>query len=65
LKGLVGLKVTELYIWNNQITSLEGLAGSNISNNLCYQQFKNEFQGSIQKVKEYYGFNEVKNPGFD
>jgi hypothetical protein len=68
--GLVGSQVTTLSIYRNQITSLEGLAYTKvtklyISHNPCYEQFINEFEGSVQKVKERYEVNEIKDPGCD
>jgi hypothetical protein len=70
LEGLADSNVTDLYINRNQITSLKGLAYSNVTllrifYNPCYEQFKDEFEYSIQKVKERYEFDEIKNPGFD
>jgi Leucine-rich repeat (LRR) protein len=70
LEGLADSNVTELNISDNKIRSLEGLAGSNVTilfidNNPCYEQFKDEFEYSIQKVKEWYEFDEIKDPGFE
>jgi len=75
LKSLKGIErllfVTTLYLYNNQITSLEDLVGSNvtglnISGNPCYQQFQDEFEGSVQSVKEHFGLMDTpKDPGYD
>jgi Leucine-rich repeat (LRR) protein len=70
LEGLAGSNVTKLHINHNQIRSLEGLAGSNVtyfysSGNPCYEEFIDEFGRSVQKVKERYEFNDMKDPGFE
>jgi len=72
LEGLAGSNVVVLDIRNNQIASLEGLAGSNvitlyILNNPCYQQYQDQFEKSVQKVKDYYNqfLDTPKEPGYD
>jgi len=72
LKDLTTSNVTILDISYNQIASLKDLAGTNvtklyISYNPCYEQFRDEFEGSVQRVKDYYNqFIDIpKNPGFD
>jgi len=70
LKGLIGSNVTKLWISSNLIKSLKDLVGTNvtklyISNNPCYKQFRDNFGESVQKVKEYYSFDDIKEPEFD
>jgi len=72
LEELCRSNVTGLNISGNQITSLEDLVGSNVTgliifDNPCFQQFQDQFGGSIENVKEYYSqfLDTPKDPGFE
>ena len=73
-KGLTSLEgaarlprsVTTLYIFNNQITSLQGLVGSNVTtlnicNNPVYREFKEK--GGKENLKKI--IEDLENDGFD
>jgi len=73
LRGIENLSsIKGLYVSYNQITSLKELSESSVTklhifDNPCSQQFYNEFEGSVENVKEYYNqfLDTVKDPGFD